>query len=435
MGHITSKSYQKLQSRLDKHPQGAPESESLFKILEILFTESEAETLSKLPLVFFTALEASKRLEKSVTETKIILNTLADKGILMDVRKNNYQLYILAPTMAGFFEFSLMRTDGLFNRKILSELFYKYINEEDQFIKKALQQKTPIGRTFVHEDQIQEKSKSEILEYEKASHIIDSATCITVGDCYCRHKMEHLGKSCKAPQDVCLTFNQAAESLSKHRIAKEISKKEAHDILDKCVKLGLVQIGDNVQDGVNWICNCCGCCCEALTAYVRVGYTDKINSNYFAKIDTALCTKCGIYQNKCPVKIIKSIDGSLSLDPKNCLGCGVCTRFCPQKAISLIRRKNDMFVPQNSFERILLNAIERGKLQNYIFDNFDLWTNEVLRHLLKALLALTPLNFALANKQLKSRFLKAITKSKTYKKFGDLYSDGEKFSHTESEEN
>ncbi|MFH1030795.1 MAG: hypothetical protein V1770_06085 [bacterium] len=56
MGHVTSKSYKLLQKRLDRHAQGAPESETLYKILEILFTKEEAECVSKLPIRFFLSI-------------------------------------------------------------------------------------------------------------------------------------------------------------------------------------------------------------------------------------------------------------------------------------------------------------------------------------------------------------------------------------------
>ncbi len=52
MGHKISKSYYNLQTRLDQSAQGAPKSESLFKILKVLFTEKEAELASVLPLKF-----------------------------------------------------------------------------------------------------------------------------------------------------------------------------------------------------------------------------------------------------------------------------------------------------------------------------------------------------------------------------------------------
>lgn len=421
MGHITSKNYLKLQNRLDMNAQGAPTSEALYKILEILFSEDEAGKVSKLPIKPFAVEEASKRWKVSKEEARKTLDRLADKGLLLDMENNGVQTYILAPTMAGFFEFSLMRMDGRFNKKILSELFYQYINEENDFVEKALMQKTSIARTFVYEQTVQEKDQAEILDYERATHIIDSASCITVGTCYCRHKMEHVGRACDMPQDVCLTFNSAAESLSKHNIAKEITKEEAHDVLDRCVKLGLVQIGDNVQSNVNWICNCCGCCCEAIAAYKKLGYRKKINSNFYASVNKDKCSGCGLCKKRCPVDAIKIIKNKAVVDKGICIGCGVCHRFCGAKAILMERVKKISVTPADSFERCVLNAIEQGKLQNYIFDNYDLWTNELLRNLVGVLFKISPTKFLLANDQVKSKFLVALRKARKSKLFGNLY--------------
>ncbi len=35
-----------------------------------------------------------------------------------------------------------------------------------------------------------------VLDYERASHVVESASHIGVGVCYCRHKMEHMGRAC-----------------------------------------------------------------------------------------------------------------------------------------------------------------------------------------------------------------------------------------------
>ncbi len=420
MGHITSKNYLSLQKRLDMNAQGAPASESLYKILEILFSAEEAEKVSLLPIMPFGVGEAAKRWKLSEKETEKILMELASKGLLLDMNNNGAQIYVLAPTMAGFFEFALMRTDGRFDRKVLSELFYNYINEEDDFVEKVLMQKTPIARTMVHEKTIQVKDQSEVLDYERATHIINSASCITVGTCYCRHKMEHIGKACAAPQDVCLTFNTAAESLIKHKIARQISKEEAMAVLDKCVDYGLVQIGDNVQNEVNWMCNCCGCCCEAIQAYKKIGYRRKINSNFFALVNSEKCVACGICASKCPVEAIKIINNKAVVDEDICIGCGVCERRCGAKAITIERRKKLMMVPLDSFERCVINAIETNKLQNYIFDNYGLWTNELLRHLVGILFKLSPAKFLIANRQLKSQFLKVLRNTKQSKIYSGL---------------
>jgi hypothetical protein len=43
MSHIVGKSaYQSLEDRINRFPQGAPPSETLYKILKILFSEKEA---------------------------------------------------------------------------------------------------------------------------------------------------------------------------------------------------------------------------------------------------------------------------------------------------------------------------------------------------------------------------------------------------------
>ena len=60
----------------------------------------------------------------------------------------------------------------------------------------------------------------------KSAEVIKTASHIGVGMCYCRHKMEHLGKACEAPMDICMTFNTTAKSLTKHGHARTIDKSE-----------------------------------------------------------------------------------------------------------------------------------------------------------------------------------------------------------------
>ena len=410
MGHKTSKSFVSLQERLDKSPQGAPATETLFKILEVLFTEKEAELVSVLPIRMFTLEKAAKIWKKSEKESKEILNELSDKGIMVDIADGDSKRYILAPTMAGFFEFSIMRTDGKFDNKLLSELFHQYINVEDQFLKRIFAIKPQIARTFVHEDMLSEKDSMTILDYERATKVIDTATCITVGTCYCRHKMEHAGKACDMPQDVCLSFNACAKSLANHGIAKEISKEKAHEIIKKCINLGLVQIGDNVQDKVSFICNCCGCCCEALVSYKRLGYTTKINTNYVPKVKVESCTGCGVCAKKCPVDAITIVNKKAVIDEDKCIGCGVCARFCNFDSIKMTRRKETQFVPKDTFERFVLEAIDANRLQNLIFDNHHLWTYDVFRKFFGIILSLKPAKRLLVHNQLQSRFMQNMTK-------------------------
>lgn len=430
MGHVTAKSYLDLQKRLDDSTQGAPASESLYQILEVLFTEEEAQLTSVLPLKMFGVKEAAKRWKKEEAEAEKILDGLADKAILIDSEKDGVKLYCLAPTMAGFFEFSIMRTDGKFDRKLLSELFYQYINTEEDFVREVLGIKPAFVRVFVQEPAVKAEDQKIILDYERASHVIKSATCIGVGTCYCRHKMEHAGHACDMPQEVCLTFNTCAESLVRHGVAKEISKEEALEILDRVIKLGLVQIGDSIQDGVSFICNCCGCCCEAIIACKRLGSYDDFRSNFYTVNDLAKCTGCGLCAKKCPFEAIEIKTNEAGkkfaqVDLGKCVGCGVCTRFCPAKSLSLERHTELTDTPRNTIERIVLEAINTNKLQNYIFDNYTLWTNRYLRKVLGAILALPTAKRILASKQLRSRFFDVANKQAVVNNYNEVYQEGE----------
>ena len=50
MGHLTSRdAYKKLEDRINWFTQGATASETLTKILQVLFTEKEAKWVAKLP--------------------------------------------------------------------------------------------------------------------------------------------------------------------------------------------------------------------------------------------------------------------------------------------------------------------------------------------------------------------------------------------------
>jgi len=153
MAHNTVKTgYSHLTDRLNRHPQGAPPAEVLFNILKMLFSEKEAELVSLLPIKPFTVEKASKNWKMNLTDTQKILDQLAGRTILIDIERNGEMVYALPPPMAGFFEFSMMRIRNDIDQKVLSELFYQYLNEEEDFIRELFTLgETQLGRTFVNE--------------------------------------------------------------------------------------------------------------------------------------------------------------------------------------------------------------------------------------------------------------------------------------------
>jgi hypothetical protein len=243
MAHLTSISaYNRLAERLNRFPQGAPPTELLFKILRVLFSEREAGLVALLPIKPFTASTAAQCWNMSDSEARRILDTLAGRGLLLDVERDGEPVYTLPPPMAGFFEFSMMRIRDDVDQQLLAELFYQYLNVEEDFIRELFTPgETQLGRVFVHETVVPEELSLRVMDYERASEVVRTASHRAVGVCYCRHKMMHVGRACTAPMDICMTFNGVADSLSRHGIAREIDVSEGLDLLQQAREKQLVQ--------------------------------------------------------------------------------------------------------------------------------------------------------------------------------------------------
>ena len=418
MAHRTVRfsAYESFVERLNRFPQGAPPSETLFNILKILVSEKEAELLALLPIRPFKAAEAARRWRLSEAESRTILGELAGRAILVDVEEQGESVYVLPPPMAGFFEFSLMRLRGDVDQKVLAELLYQYLNVEEEFIKSLfVDGQTQLGRTFVNEGVMTADNALLVLDYERATEVIKTASHIGVGLCYCRHKMAHLGRHCNAPMNICMTFNTSAESLTRSGYARAIDAAECLDLLSQAYEHNLVQFGENVQKRVNFICNCCGCCCEAMIAARKYGILQPVHtSNYLPRVSPESCTGCAKCVQVCPVEAVALVSANDPQRPKRtlarvaediCLGCGVCVRVCTPGSLRLMPRRKRVFTPVDSVHRSVVMAIERGKLQNMIFDNQMLFSHRALAVLLGAILKLSPVKRALASEQMKSRYL------------------------------
>lgn len=411
MGHLTSKNaYKNLEDRLNWFTQGTTPSETLYKILQVLFTEKEAKWVAMLPIRPFSLKKAANIWGTTEAKAEKLLDHLCEKGLLVDSDYRGQRQFVLPPPMIGFFEFSLMRTRGDIDQKYLSELFYQYMNVEEDFIKNLFfDLDTKLGRVFVQEPVLMSEKTNHILDYERATHIIEEAEYIGVGTCYCRHKNLHLGIPCEinAPLETCLTFDNVARSLAAHGgYTRLISKEEAKDVLQMAYESNLVQMGENVREHPAFMCNCCGCCCEALQAAKKFSPMQPFaTTNYIPKVSLETCISCGKCAKVCPVLAISIKEKKPVIDESICLGCGICARNCPKKAIHLERRPIQVITPVNSTHRFVLQAIEKGTLQNLIFDNQAFANHRAMAAVLSTILRLPPLKQALASKQFKSVYL------------------------------
>ena len=420
MAHQTLKtSYSDLVDRLNRFPQGAPPSELLNKILKVLFSDREAQLVALLPIKPFTAEKASRIWKTDLTSTRKILDTLAGRALLVDIEQDGIQQYVLPPPMAGFFEFSMMRIRHDIDQKALGELFYQYLNVEEDFIRELFTKgETQLGRVFVNEPVLSSENALHVLDYERATEVIKTASHIGVGICYCRHKMEHLGRACKAPKEICMTFNTTAASLTKHGHVRQIDRVECLDLLQEAFDHNLVQFGENVREEVNFICNCCGCCCEAMIAARRFAILNPVHTtNFIPVINEQQCNGCAKCVNVCPVEAMTLVSANdphhlnlkkAVLNEERCLGCGLCVRACGSKSILLKSRARRVLTPMNGVHKAVVMAVERGRLQHLIFDNRVLFSHRALAAVLGVLLKLPPIKQAMASRQIKSQFFEKL---------------------------
>jgi ferredoxin len=426
MSHATLRnSYQSLSDRLNLFPQGAPPSELLFRILEVLFTRDEAALVALLPIKPFNIAAAAQVWKKPAAESQKILEALASKGMILDMELRGEQIFALPPPMAGFFEFSMMRIGNGYDQKLLAELFYQYLNVEEDFVRNLFADgETQLGRVFVNENALAGDSTLSVLDYERASEVIRTASHRGIGACYCRHKMQHLGKACAAPMDICMTFSGTAQSLIKHGIARPVDVSEGLALLDQAIAHNLVQCGENVQNQVSFICNCCGCCCEAMLAAKRFAVLNPIaTTNFLPALNADSCNGCGKCAELCPVEAMALVSAGdphkpkrkkAHLDESLCLGCGVCVRACPSASIKLHARTQRVLTPVTTAHRAVLMAIERGKLQNLIFDNQAHWNHRAMAAILGVILKLPPAKQIMASKQMKSRYLENLMRPRDF---------------------
>jgi Na+-translocating ferredoxin:NAD+ oxidoreductase RNF subunit RnfB len=364
MGHLTGKEeiLKQLRRRLHQNPVGLPEHTSIYEILSILFTEKEAEVGAKFPFGAVTLEELQKVMGMNKDELEQILNGMIKKGLVITTKKDGQTRYLLSMGMTGFFEFTFMRTSESLPLKRLAELMHTYKNTPE-FVKEFFSSGTSRGRAFLYSD-VLPKVKSEVLSFQEAAEYIKMAGRGSLGKCYCRHEAWHLGQNCSAPiDDICMTLGTASDFVVEQGFAKRASVGELLDTLKRAEDLGLVHIGDNVQEQTTFICNCCGCCCGFLQGITRHHLKHAVSTtHYIAKLDLEECNGCEECKDHCQIKAIRMEGDYPVVDEEFCLGCGVCAHFCPSGAMKMNEREKKIIPPKTYKELMIRLMKEKGRL-------------------------------------------------------------------------
>ncbi len=422
MGHLAGKDiYRKLGKKIDNLTVRAPWNKTLCAILSNLYSLEEAEFVVKMPYGLSDLNRLTKITRLPKTRLKKILGGLCSNGLIIDLCLQGRYYYAPSPLVIGIFELTMMRTGDNLNTKEWAGLFHQYLLGDDSFFAANFKhgEQIAVMRSLPHQEVILESDYIEILDYEKAAAIIEQSSKFSIGICSCRHeKLHNQEKQCDVPLDNCSSFGFAADYLIRNNLAKEVSKSEMLENIARSKELGLVLNADNVKNNITFICHCCKCCCNALAGISKFGFPNSIvTSSFIAAIDRELCTGCGKCAKACAIDIIEMVPMENPESKKNkypridqsiCLGCGVCALKCDTGALKLVKRKKKVIYPETIFEKTILGCLERGTLQNQLFDNPGSITHKFLRVFFGAFLRLPPVKKSLMSNMLRSSFLEGM---------------------------
>jgi len=421
MGHLVGKDvFRKLGSKIDALEMRAPWNEKLYAILKELYSADEADVVVRMPYGLSTFEELEKATGREKADLRRILDSLTAKGLVMDFWINETYQYVPSPMVIGIFEFTMMRMGPDTNSKEWAKLLHEYLWGEDTFLAANLGKGERFSqfRALPYEEAIKAGDYCEVLDYEKASSLIAEAKKFSIGICSCRHEKMHLGeKKCEVPLGKCSQFDYAADLMIRHNLAREVSRSEMEENFAESKELGLVLTADNVQKNVRFVCHCCKCCCNLMLAISKFGYPNMVvTSNFIAEVDEDACIGCGNCVEACPINAVALVDdenpetkeSTARVDAALCLGCGVCALQCSTGANQLARRGQRVIPPETTFERIMLQCLEKGTLQNQVFANPERIDQKFLRAFVGAFLKLPAVKKALLSDRLRSSFLNAM---------------------------
>ena len=365
--------YFKLGERINQFEGKIAIVESFLKILQEMYTEQEAQFATNIPHGAFTAAELAQMLGKDESEITALLKTMSDKGTVFNYpSETGGQKYELTPFFPGAIEYYMLkRMDKPGEIKRVLDLGTKLQEEAMELIgklmtedpAKAIELLTPAPhfRTLTINESLPDRNG--VLPYENALTMIEKETSFAAMICICRDQVgPNTTGPCQvkgAPEYSCLSFGKIADFIVEHNFgkAKRLTKQECKEILEACNRAGLVQNANNFVDGLQFICNCCACCCTVVRHARQFGPSAMINTANFAPVvDEASCTGCGACVDRCPMEAISLKNDVAFINQSGCVGCGNCAPLCPVECISMVRVSDKK--PELGDKRIGLGAAE-----------------------------------------------------------------------------
>lgn len=305
-----------------------PDSKRLAKVWEILCDQTDAQLLLAMP---GTSAELAKKMDLAVEETEKRIKDLFYKGVVFEKEKDEKIIYKAPRHLIQLHDASVQWPGA---PKEFYEVWNEFMEiEYPQLLEMMMAAGVPAFMRIIPASGTIENFP-DVLPYEDVDAMIDDAKKIAVVNCPCRLSV----KGCDAEVETCIQFDKGAYYNIKRGTGREISKEEAHRIVQKSEEKGLVHTVETRAGLGNVLCNCCTCCCAIIGPYLKGGSLHGIlkPSRYMAEVDQGQCICDGLCVDICPTGAIQMEEGSeAEVDDELCIGCGLCVKECTTGAIVL----------------------------------------------------------------------------------------------------
>jgi len=310
------------------------------ELFRMIVDEKEAALLLAMP---GSPEELARKTGRPVDEVETACQSLYHRGVAFKSHKGGRLGYKMCRDMIQFHDATILWPEA--PREYL-DLWQKFMETEwPEFARLAVQVFPKAFTRIIPVEEAVEAGGQKILDFESANRIVERAEKLAVTKCTCRL----IAHKCDNPLEVCIQVDNAARYTLDRGTGREITKKEAIDILRLCEEKGLVHVTMNRAQGGHFICNCCSCCCQALPLVIAEGLNLCAPSRYQARIDADLCVSCGICFERCRFNAIKPPEASgidaYQVDSDRCMGCGLCRPTCPEGAVTLHETRPVDFIP------------------------------------------------------------------------------------------
>ena len=350
--------YEQLREHLDKHPTGAPPSPEIITILSEYFTPEEAKVASAAPFLPKSAVIIAERAGVPAEVAKGHLERMADKGLVYARVKDGEWGYALLPVMPGIFEFPYMKGKKDETLERLAALWERYLMNIARTVDSG---GVPFARVIAIQEEVEDEPQ--VLTYEKVYQLIENAKVLGLAHCACRTAFSN----CDAPLEACMLFDDTCTYLVERGFARYISKDEMKKLLREFDEKGLVHNVNNSQDKLQFICNCCPCCCGFLRGVLELDVPNWLaTSGFLARVDEELCNGCAICEDRCPMGAIEVVDEVPVINNDRCIGCALCVTGCETDAMRLRRREEAPEVPESMRQMGVEVLKRRGRLEDFL---------------------------------------------------------------------